>query len=137
MSEKTELQRDILLAWYNNPDATNAEIANMCDCSASYVSQVTNRFDDYNQMEAMMDQQDRELEKMFGEGIFENSRNSNQVGTFPSPGQQTSNLSNTQGEGIADVYEDLPDNAAGYLIRAFILLVLAYVLFETITILIL
>ena len=134
MSGKTELQRDILLAWYNNPDATNAEIAGLCDCSASYVSQVTNRFDDYDQMEAMMDREDRELERMFGENIFDTQQNPSQAGVFQSPDRPTTN---TQGDGMAEIYQDLPDNAAGYLIRAVILLVLAYVLFETITILLL
>ena len=60
-AEKTDLQRDILLTWYENPNATNKEISEACNCSASYVSQVTNRFDNYDEMEAMMDRQDKEL----------------------------------------------------------------------------
>ncbi|MDS0220864.1 hypothetical protein NDI54_05785 [Haloarcula sp. S1AR25-5A] len=70
---KTDLQRQILLTWYENPNATNTEISEMCDCSASYVSQVKNRFDNYNEMEYMMDRQDEELEVMFGSDIFGNS----------------------------------------------------------------
>jgi len=72
-SSKTDLQRDILLTWWESPNATNQEIAGACDCSSSYVSQTKNRFDDYNEFEAMMDRQDAELEQMFGENIFENS----------------------------------------------------------------
>jgi len=57
-----------------SPNATNQEIAGACDCSSSHVSQTKNRFDDYNEFEAMMmDRQDAELEQMFGENIFENS----------------------------------------------------------------
>jgi len=128
MSEKTELQRDILLTWYENPRATNREIADACDCSASYVSQVKNRFDDYDHMEAMMDRQDKQLEQMFGEDVFAGSSRGPSVGQPPV--QQS-------GVGLATLYEETPDNAAGYLVRGFILLILGYVLYETATILLL
>ena len=128
MAEKTDLQRDILLTWYENPSATNREIAEACDCSASYVSQVKNRFDDYDHMEAMMDRQDRELEQMFGEDVFATSPPEPSLGQAPA--QQS-------GVGIATLYEETPDNAAGYLVQAFILLILGYVLYETVTILLL
>lgn len=79
MSGKTDLQRETLLTWYDNPNATNREIAEACDCSVSYVSQIKNRFDGYNEFEAMMDRQDRQMEQMFGDGIF--------AGGAPSVGQ--------------------------------------------------
>ena len=123
---KTELQRNILLAWYENPDATNKEIADYCDCSASYVSQVKNRFDDYNQMEAMMDRQDREMEQMFGEDIFSGTTAGGNSGV--TTGQQP---------GLADTYEDLPDNMAGNVGRALILIIMLYVVYEVLNILVL
>lgn len=118
---KTELQRDILLTWYDNPSATNKEIAEACDCSASYVSQVKNRFDGYNEMEAMFDREDRELEQMFGSGILDEG-----TGNTMESGEQ---------QGLAEIYEDLPDNAVGNIGRAVILLVTIYVLYEVVTIL--
>ncbi|MXR42508.1 MarR family transcriptional regulator [Halobaculum sp. WSA2] len=128
---KTDLQREILLTWHEHPNATNAEIAEACDCSASYVSQVKNRFDGYDEMEAMFDRQDRELEQMFGDGILDGSSQS--VGGTSSP-----SASSLNGEpGIAEMYEDLPDNAAGNLIRVMILLVLLYVLYEIVMALVL
>ena len=45
MSDMTELQRDILLTARDHPRATQKEIAEMCDCSSSYVSNVLNRYD--------------------------------------------------------------------------------------------
>lgn len=137
MSDKTDLQREILLTWYDNPNSTNAEIADMCDCSASYVSQIKNRFDDYNQMEAMMDRQDREMAQMFGDDIFEAPQGAGGFGL--SQGQAISGSSQPQGhqKGIVEMYDQLPNNAAGYLAKAFILVVLAYVLFETVRILVL
>ena len=117
---KTDLQRDILLTWYENPNATNKEISEACDCSASYVSQVTNRFDDYNQMEAMMDRQDKEMEQMFGENIFQD---------FPSSGPQLdSNASD--GPSLGEVYSEQPDNLAGYLVQALILLLLLFIAYQ-------
>ncbi|APW97206.1 winged helix-turn-helix domain-containing protein [Halobiforma lacisalsi AJ5] len=105
---KTELQRDILLTWYENPDATQKEIAEACDCSASYVSDVTNRFDDYDHMEAMIDRRDKELEEMFGEDIFDTMPNANA----------------SAGPGLIEIYTRQPDNLAGYLVRGSILVVL-------------
>jgi hypothetical protein len=113
---KTNLQRDILITWYDNPNATNKEIAEACDCSASYVSEVKNRFDGYNEMEAMFDREDRELERMFGDGVLGASSNN----TTPSGDQK----------GLAETYDDLPDNAVGTIVRVVILLVLVYVVYE-------
>ena len=118
---KTDLQRDILTTWYENPDATNKEIAEACDCSSSYVSQVKNRFDGYTEMEAMFDREDRELEQMFGSGILD--------------GRQSTAMQSGEQQGLAEIYEDLPDNAVGNIGRAIILVVGIYVLYEVLTIL--
>jgi hypothetical protein len=45
MSDMTELQRRIVRTARNNPDASQVEIAEMCDCSDSYVSEVLNSYD--------------------------------------------------------------------------------------------
>lgn len=121
---KTDLQRRIVTTWYENPNATNKEIAEACDCSASYVSQVKNRFDDYNEMEYMFDSQNKELEQIFGGDVFEGSSGRMANGDQP-----------TDGKGIGEMYEELPDNAAGNVMRAIILLVLLYALYEVGTIL--
>jgi len=129
-SGKTELQREILLTWYENPNATNKDIADACDCSGSYVSEIKNRFDNYDEMEYMMDSQDAEMERMFGEDIF----------TGPSPVGGNSGFDIPQpseGKGMAEMYEESPNNIAGYLIQAIILLALLYVLYEVATILVL
>ncbi|WP_144924722.1 MarR family transcriptional regulator [Halorubrum salsamenti] len=110
---KTGLQRDILLTWWENPNATNQEIADACDCSASYVSQIKNRFDDYNELDAMMDRQDSELERMFGEGIFGNN------GTTPAAVE-------TEGPGIAEQWNEIPNNIPGLLIKLIVVMVLGY-----------
>lgn len=124
---KTELQRDILLTWYENPNATNKEIADACDCSASYVSQVTNRFDDYNEMEAMVDRRDKEIERMFGEDIFQNLPSNNaQIG-----------LNAPEGPSLIEIYSQQPDNLAGYLVRAGILLFLLFIFYQVAAILVL
>ncbi len=116
--EKTELQRDILLTWYDNPDATNKEIAEACDCSASYVSDVKNKFDDYNHFEAMMDRQDKEMERMFGDDIFASGAAPiNQAGGGDQPG-------------LAEMWEETPNNAAGILIKAIILMALLFVAYQ-------
>ncbi|ACM55895.1 hypothetical protein [Halorubrum lacusprofundi] len=112
-SSKTDLQRDILLTWWESPNATNQEIAGACDCSSSYVSQTKNRFDDYNEFEAMMDRQDAELEQMFGENIFENS------GT-------TSATVESEGPGIAEQWNEIPNNIPGLLIKHIVVMVLGY-----------
>ncbi|PSQ55319.1 winged helix-turn-helix domain-containing protein [Halobacteriales archaeon SW_8_68_21] len=112
-SSKTDLQRDILLTWRDNPNATNQEIAKACDCSASYVSQIKNRFDNYNEFDAMMDRQDAELEQMFGEDIFGNS------GTAP-PAVEP------ERPGIAEQWDEIPNNIPGLLIKLIIVMVLGY-----------
>lgn len=43
--DMTELQRQILITARNNPRATQSEIADLCDCSSSYVSNVLSRYD--------------------------------------------------------------------------------------------
>ncbi|WP_324663268.1 hypothetical protein [Haloarcula sediminis] len=128
--EKTDLQRDIVLTWYENPNATNKEIADACDCSSSYVSQIKNRFDDYSEMEYMMDRQNEQMEQMFGDGIFGGSAQASGA-TGLDAGQPA------DGPGLAEMYEELPDNLAGNLIRVLILLVLLYVVYEVAMILIL
>lgn len=112
---KTDLQREILLTWYNNPHATNKEIADICDCSASYVSNVKKRFNDYNEFEAMMDRQDKQMQQMFGDDIFAS-------GT-PTPSANRSG----QQPGVAELWEEIPNNPAGIVIKGIILLVLLYV----------
>jgi hypothetical protein len=111
---KTELQREILLTWYDNPNATNKEIAKVCDCSASYVSEVKNRFNDYDHLEVVMDREDKQIEEMFGEDIF--------APAAASSGRSSANF--------AELWEETPNNTAGLLIKAIILLVLLYVVFE-------
>ncbi|RAW45246.1 MarR family transcriptional regulator [Halorubrum sp. 48-1-W] len=121
-SQKTELQRDILLAWYQNPNVTNKQIAEACDCSASYVSTVKNRFDDYNEFEAMMDRQDREMEQMFGADIF----GGNHTVSGGSSGQP----------GLAQQWEEVPNNAPGLIIKAIVLIALLYAAFQFIMVLV-
>ena len=115
-SQKTELQRDILLTWYKNPNATNKDIADACNCSSSYVSTVKNRFDDYNEFEAMMDQQDKEMEQMFGEGIF---------------GQNQAASGNQSNQpGLAQQWEQSPNNPPGLIIKAVVLVALLYAAYQ-------
>lgn len=54
-SEKTRLQRQILLASQRYPRATNEEIAERVGCSASYVGQTLREYDDYDEFEATTD----------------------------------------------------------------------------------
>jgi len=121
-NDKTQLQRKIVLTWYEHPDWTNKRIAEACDCSASYVSTVKNRFDDYNEMEYMMDRQEEEMAEMFGGDIFSGSPSTSSaatdVGTIDT------------GPGLAESWDDLPNNIIGHIIRAFILLVTLYFLYE-------
>lgn len=114
---KTDLQKGILLTWRQNPNATNKEIAEACGCSASYVNQIKNRFDGYSEMDAMFDRQDRELEKMFGDDIF---------------GGQGSAMGATPADqpGLAEQWEQTPNNAIGLLVKGFILIIFAYVFWE-------
>jgi transcriptional regulator with XRE-family HTH domain len=55
MSEMTELQREIMITARDYPRATQKEIAEMCDCSASYVSDVLNRYDSVDAFYAGLD----------------------------------------------------------------------------------
>lgn len=64
MSDKTELKRDILVEVQNNPNATNAEIADTVGCSESYVSQVTSEYDDYDDLDALDDRLDQEMSNL-------------------------------------------------------------------------
>jgi len=115
-SQKTELQRDILLTWYKNPNATNKDIADACNCSSSYVSTVKNRFDDYNEFEAMMDQQDKEMEQMFGEDIL---------------GQNQAASGNQSNQpGLAQQWEQIPNNPPGLIIKAVVLVALLYAAYQ-------
>lgn len=114
---KTELQREILLTWYDNPDATNKEIADACNCSASYVSTVKNRFDGYNEFEAMMDRQDREMERMFGDGIFASGAPTNASKTGDQPG-------------LAEMWEEIPNNPVGLIMKGIVLMVLLFVAYQ-------
>ncbi|MFB6198032.1 MAG: hypothetical protein ABEI52_07170, partial [Halobacteriaceae archaeon] len=66
MTEKTDLQRDILIEWYNDKDATNEEIAERLDCSPSYVSEVKNKFEDYDEFQATLDEEARRFEEITG-----------------------------------------------------------------------
>jgi hypothetical protein len=111
MSEKTELQREILLTWYNNPNATNKEIAEVCDCSASYVSEIKNRFNNYDQFEAMMDRQDRDIEQMFGDDIFDTDS--------PSTGQ----VKGGSQQSFVEMWQEMPDDATGVIMKGVIVAV--------------
>lgn len=64
MADKTTLQRDIMLDWYQNPNATDAEIADRVGCSTSYVNEVRNKFDDYSDFEATLDAVDQDIEQL-------------------------------------------------------------------------
>ena len=66
MTEKTDLQRDILIEWYNDKEATNEEIAERLDCSPSYVSEVKNKFEDYDEFQAILDKEARRFEEITG-----------------------------------------------------------------------
>lgn len=43
---KSELQREILQVYDRNPDADPPQIADICDCSESYVRQTLNEYRD-------------------------------------------------------------------------------------------
>lgn len=43
-NEKTKLERDILRAADRNPDASNKEIARICNCSASHVGKTLKKY---------------------------------------------------------------------------------------------
>jgi hypothetical protein len=118
-NDKTDLQREILLTWYEHPNATKKEISDRVGCSSSYVSTVTNRFDDYNEFEAMMDRQDRELEQMFGDDFFDEP-------AMPRARQPASGAQ----MGLAGMWEELPHNPVGNLVRGIILLLLGFVAYK-------
>ncbi|MFC7155494.1 HNH endonuclease [Halomarina halobia] len=61
MSDKTELQRLILIERYNDPNVTQAEIARKLGCSSSYVSQVLRQYDSFDAIQARIDQLNHEL----------------------------------------------------------------------------
>lgn len=61
MSRKTELQRQILIIAYDNPNLSKAEIARKLDCSSSYVSQVLNRYDGHDAMQARIEELNSQL----------------------------------------------------------------------------
>lgn len=125
--DETELQREILRTWRSHPDATNREIADACDCSPSYVSQVKNRFDSYGEFDATTDRRDRELERTFGGDIFTDQ-----------PRRTSAKLSNpTEDADLAGVWDELPNNPVGHVMRAIVLIILPYVLYEVVAILVL
>lgn len=61
MSDKTELQRRILVAAYNNPKINQSKIADRCNCSRSYVSQVLREYDSQDAMEARIEEMNQQL----------------------------------------------------------------------------
>jgi len=123
MSGKTDLQREILLSWYDRPNSTNKEIAETCDCSASYVSEVKNRFNNYDEFVGMIDCHDKELEHMFGEDFFQGVG-----GSIGSPDKKQQNF--------AQLWKDLPNDAIGALMKALIIVVFLYVGYQTVLFLI-
>lgn len=64
-----------------------------------------NRFDDYNEFEATMDRRDREMERMFGSEVFDAS-----TAPMVQSGAQ-------EQPGMAAVWEDIPNNPAGIVIK--------------------
>ncbi|MFB6156125.1 MAG: MarR family transcriptional regulator [Haloferacaceae archaeon] len=120
--DKTDLQREILLTWYDHPNATKTEISDIVGCSASYVSQVTNRFDDYDQFEAMMDRRDRDIERMFGDDIFQGFGGGNRSpANDASPAEQMS---------VAEAWDELPNNPVGHVLRGLILIIMLFVAYK-------
>lgn len=61
MSEKTELQRQILIEAYDNRHLNQREIAERVGCSRSYVSTVLNRYDGHDAMEARIEELNSQL----------------------------------------------------------------------------
>lgn len=131
MTEKTELQREILLTWRENPDATNAEIAEACDCSASYVSQVTSRFDDYDAFQAALDRGDREMASLFGDEAVGSGGQLTTGGA--GGGSLTADGGTQEGVDLAAAWDELPNNPVGHLLRVLILAVTVYVVYEVLT----
>jgi transcriptional regulator with XRE-family HTH domain len=52
MSDMTDLQRQIMRTARDYPRASQKEIADRCDCSSSYVSNVLNQYDSVNAFNA-------------------------------------------------------------------------------------
>ncbi|NHN58759.1 MULTISPECIES: winged helix-turn-helix domain-containing protein [Halorussus] len=131
MSQKTDLQREILLTAHQNPDLTNKEIADRCDCSSSYVSTVLNRYEDYGVLEAMDDQmiQDqRELDRMLdGMGLGAGA-NDQQSGSKRGGGNTT--------PAVEDFSLKEPETTVDWIVQIgsalFALLIVGYVLIEVI-----
>lgn len=61
MGEKTDLQREILITAHNNPHLKQTEIADRVGCSSSYVSDVLNRFNSIDAMQAEIEQLNHDL----------------------------------------------------------------------------
>lgn len=61
MSNKTELQRDILITAHDNPQLSKSDIARRVDCSDSYVGQVLSRYDSHDAMQARIEELNRQL----------------------------------------------------------------------------
>jgi len=74
MSDKTELQRQILETAYRNPNASKKEISEMCDCSASYVSNVLNRYDEWDALDSDLEQMNRDLGFNSSRGLSQQPR---------------------------------------------------------------
>lgn len=64
MSQRTDLQREILVTAYDNPKMSQSEIADKLGCSASYVSNVLNEYDSHDAMAARIEQFDAGFELM-------------------------------------------------------------------------
>jgi hypothetical protein len=56
MSERTELQREILVNAYDNPNLSQVEVADRVGCSASYVSSVLSEYNSNDAMQARIEQ---------------------------------------------------------------------------------
>ncbi len=61
MTDEIERNRAILLTAYNNPDATQAEIATACDCPPSEVTATLQQYDGPGEMKAQLRDWNRSL----------------------------------------------------------------------------
>lgn len=61
MSDELERKRSILVTAYNNPNATQAEIATACDCPPSEVSAVLHQYDHQDEMKAQITEWNQRL----------------------------------------------------------------------------
>ena len=66
MTEKTALDRDILIEWYHNKDASDEEIAEAVGSTASHVGEVKDTFADYDDFQATLDEEERTFEERTG-----------------------------------------------------------------------